>query len=391
MNVLDWILVVLVVAYAVSGYWQGFITGAFATIGLILGGLLGIWLAPQLLGNIDPSVWVSVGALCIVLLCASFGQALLQYVGSRVRAQVTWQPVRALDAVGGSLLSVAAALMVCWMLGLAISGSRIPTVGPQVRESLVLRQVNAVMPDVARGALNSFNNIVGESFFPRYLEPFAPERIVNVKRAPRTVLRDPDVVAVHTSVFKIRGNNRCGQGVEGTGFLYSPKRVMTNAHVVAGVTEPKVLVDGAVVDATVVYYDPKVDVAVLALTDDVVAPYLSFDTGGSARDVGAVVGYPNDGPYAAVPARVRVEQRLRSPDIYGRGTVTRSVFSLRANVQPGNSGGPLVATNGRVYGVIFAASISDPQTGYALTAQQVAKAATTGIDASQAVSTQGCA
>ena len=122
MTFLDWFLVVLVLAYAVSGYWQGFIAGAFATIGLVVGGLLGIWLAPQLLGNAAPSVWVSLGALFVVLVCASFGQAVLQYVGTRVRDRVTWQPVRALDAVGGAALSVAAVLLVTWMLGVAVSG-----------------------------------------------------------------------------------------------------------------------------------------------------------------------------------------------------------------------------------------------------------------------------
>lgn len=391
MNLLDWVLVVLVCAYALSGYWQGFITGAFATIGLIVGGLGGIWLSPRLFGKADPSLWVSIGALFLVLVCASLGQAVFQHVGSLVRARVTWQPVRALDAIGGAALSVVAVLLVTWMLGVAISGSRIPTVGPLVRNSLVLRQVDQVMPASAQQALTSFNDVVGSSFFPRYLEPFARERIVAVKPAPRTVLRDPDITSASASVFKIRGNNRCGQGVEGTGFLYSPGKVMTNAHVVAGVPRPKVIVDGDSVSATVVYYDPRTDVAVLALGSEAAAPYLSFDTTGNSKDVGVIAGYPNDGPYTTSPARIRIAQRLRSPDIYGRGSITREVFSLRGNVEPGNSGGPLLATNGKVYGVVFAASVSDASTGYALTAQQVAEAATAGITATDPVSPGGCA
>ncbi|HEX7718093.1 MAG TPA: CvpA family protein, partial [Marmoricola sp.] len=111
MNFLDWCLVLIVIAYALSGYWQGFITGAFATVGLIVGGLLGIWLAPHLLGEANPSLWVSLAALFVVLVCASFGQAVLQYAGSRVRDQITWQPVRALDAVGGAVLSIVAVLI----------------------------------------------------------------------------------------------------------------------------------------------------------------------------------------------------------------------------------------------------------------------------------------
>jgi S1-C subfamily serine protease len=389
MNFLDWCLVLIVVAYALSGYWQGFITGAFATIGLLLGGLFGIWLAPHLLGDADPSLWVSLAALFVVLVCASFGQAALQYAGTRVRDQITWQPVRALDAVGGAVLSVVAVLIVTWMLGVAVSGSRIPGIGPMVRESTVLTAVNDVMPAQAQGLLRQFDRVVGSSFFPRYLEPFAPERIIEVSPAPHSVVRDPEVEQAELSVYKIRGNNRCGDGIEGSGFLYSPHRLMTNAHVVAGVTEPKVRVGTRDVAATVVYYDSDIDVAVLDV--DIEGPVVHFDTHGSAKQAAVILGYPNDGPFDAQPARIRAEQRLRSPDIYGRGTVTREVFSLRGLVRPGNSGGPLVSRSGDVLGVIFAASVSDKQTGYALTADQVAGAAARGLQASGKVSSGNCA
>lgn len=389
MNFLDWCLVLITLAYALSGYWQGFITGAFATVGLVLGGLVGIWLAPQLLGDVDPSLWVSLTALFVVLVCASFGQAFLQYGGSRVRDRITWQPVRALDAVGGAVLSVVAVLVVTWMLGVAISGSRIPGIGPMVRDSRVLSGVNDVMPAEAQGVLRSFDRVVGSSFFPRYLEPFAPEQIIEVSPAPGTVTKDPQVQKAELSVFKIRGNNRCGDGIEGTGFLYSPNRMMTNAHVVAGVTEPKVQVGTRSVDATVVYYDPDVDVAVLEV--DIDGPRIIFDKSGDPGQPGVVLGYPNDGPFDAQPARIRDQQRLRSPDIYGRGSVVRDVFSLRSKVRPGNSGGPLVSMDGKVLGVIFAASISDKQTGYALTADQVAEAAAKGLQRDERVSSGNCA
>jgi S1-C subfamily serine protease len=389
MNFLDWCLVLIVVAYALSGYWQGFITGAFATVGLLLGGLFGIWLAPHLLGNADPSLWVSLAALFVVLVCASFGQAVLQYAGTRMRDQITWQPVRALDAVGGALLSVVAVLIVTWMLGVAVSGSRIPGIGPMVRDSKVLTEVNEVMPTQAQGVLRQFDRVVGSSFFPRYLEPFAPERIVDVSPAPGNVVRDPDVQQAELSVFKVRGNNRCGDGIEGSGFLYSPHRLMTNAHVVAGVTDPKVRVGTRNLDATVVYYNSDIDIAVLDV--DIEGPVVHFDHSGAAKEAAVILGYPNDGPFDAQPARIRAEQRLRSPDIYGRGTVTREVFSLRGLVRPGNSGGPLVSRSGQVLGVIFAASVSDKQTGYALTADQVGLAASRGLTATGRVSSGNCA
>ena len=124
MNPLDWVLVVLAAVYALSGYWQGFVTGAAATAGLLLGGLVGVWVAPIALGDANPSIWVSLGAILIVIGCASVGQALLMRFGAWLRGRITWQPVRAVDAIGGAALSAAAVLVVAWALGVAVSGTR---------------------------------------------------------------------------------------------------------------------------------------------------------------------------------------------------------------------------------------------------------------------------
>ena len=390
MNLLDWLLLVLVVAYAVSGYWQGFVTGAFATAGLLLGGLFGVWLAPVALGDADPSLLVSLGALFIVILAASLGQGLLQWGGAKIRDRITWQPARALDAVGGAALSACAVLIVAWALGVAVSGSRIDGVTPMVRSSLVLSKVNEVLPQRAGGLLDAFNDVVGTSFFPRYLEPFSPERIVDVQAGDRRMVRDPDVTRAGSSVLKVRGTNACGRGIEGSGFLYAEDRLMTNAHVVAGVDDPEVVVGDSAVPADVVYYNPDVDVAVLAYDSGDTAT-LAFDRTAVAGTGVAVLGYPEDGPYDVQPGRIRSEQRLRSPDIYGQGTVIREVYSLRGLIRPGNSGGPLVSSRGEVVGVVFAASVNDRDTGYALTADQVSSAAAAGLSSSGAVSTGGCA
>lgn len=390
MNVLDILLVILVLTYALSGYWQGFITGAFSTVGLLLGGLLGIWLAPLALGDKAPSTWVSMGALFIVILAASLGQATFQYVGARARSLITWQPARALDAAGGAVLSSAAVLVVAWALGVAVSGTQIGAVTPLVRDSVVLAKVDKAMPSQASEALNAFNNVVGTNFFPRYLEPFAPERIVEVE-APDTakILRDPDVEAAAASVVKIHGDNKCGRGVEGSGFVYAKGRVMTNAHVVAGVSDPSVLVGSEKHAAQVVLYDSDLDIAVLAV-DNLSAPALSFDTNPEENANVAVLGYPEDGPYDVQAGRIRAEQRLRSPDIYNEGSVIRDVLSLRTLIRPGNSGGPVVNTNGDVVGVVFAASVTDADTGYAVAASAVADAAATGRTNSSSVSTGNC-
>ena len=232
-----------------------------------------------------------------------------------------------------------AVLVVAWALGVAVSGAKLPWASSQVRDSVLLERVNGVMPTDAVQALNSFNDVVGSSFFPRYLEPFAPERIINVGPPPKGIARDPDVQRTQASVYKIRGENNCQRGVEGSGFLYGPNRVMTNAHVVAGVDKPTVLAGEREIPATVVYYNPDIDIAVLAV-DGLQGQQLRFDYDGHARQPAAVLGYPQDGPYDVQPARIRGQQRLRTPDIYGQGTVVRQTYSLRGLVRPGNSGRP---------------------------------------------------
>ena len=389
MNVLDWGLIVLCLLYALSGYWQGLIAGAFATMGLIFGGVVGIWVAPWFLGTASPAMWVSLTAILIVLTMAVVGQAAFHVLGVRVRKAITWQPIRLVDAVGGAVLSTASVLAVAWALGVAVSGADIPGLSSLVRGSHVLSGVNTVMPQSAQQTLREFDRLVGAQF-PRYLEPFTQERIVATEPPPTGVGRLPGVRRASVSVFKVLSNNKCGQGVEGTAFAYAPGRVMTNAHVVAGVQNPTVLVAGQSVRATVVYYNPKLDIAVLALPN-VNLRSLTFDQSGKSGEAGAVVGFPQNGPYNVQSARIRTSQRLRSPDIYGGGSVVREVFSVWATIRPGNSGGPLLSEDGRVLGVVFAASLSDKKTGYVLTAAQVEDAAAAGISNSSAIDTGGCA
>ncbi len=391
MNVLDLVLVALLLGYALSGYWQGFLVGISSTLGLLGGGLAGILLAPRLLDGVAGSLTVTVGALAAVLLLASVGQVLGGLLGSLLRSQVTWRPARAVDAVGGAALSVVAALLVMWALGYAASGARIPWLGNQVRSSSVLSTVDTVVPPALTDLLDSFDQVVGSDLFPRFLEPFVPEQIVPVAPPDASVLRDPDVGRAGASVVKITGEAvACNRGLEGSGFVYAPGRVMTNAHVVAGVSDVSVEVDGDRLPATVVVFDSDLDVAVLAV-DGLDAAALRFDRSGRSGDPAAVLGYPQSGPFSAVPARIRAEQRLRSPDIYAEDTSVRDVFSVRSEVLPGNSGGPLVSRSGRVYGVVFAASVADASTGYVLTADQVSQLAARGRGATAEVSTQGCA
>jgi S1-C subfamily serine protease len=183
----------------------------------------------------------------------------------------------------------------------------------------------------------------------------------------------------------------CSERIEGSGFVYAPHYVLTNAHVVAGVTQgPNVYTaQGRMFVARVVLYDPKTDLAVLYVPF-LNAPKLSFTSQAKIGANAIVAGYPQDSGFTPVPARIGGIEEATSPDIYQTATVARQIYSIRAQVEPGNSGGPLLAQGGGVYGVVFAAATSVQNTGYALTAQEVLADARAGQGRIQAVSTQGC-
>lgn len=389
MNFLDFFVVLILIAYAISGYFQGFVTNLVATIGLLVGGLLAISLIPKFMNDRVPTVTSSLIALAAVIGAAVIGQAIGTYVGSDIRNGLTWRPLRWVDAVGGSALSMVAVLCAAWALGYAVSGTQIPFVSTAARDSTILDRVNRVMPHGATDVLDSFNKVLDTNLFPRYLEPFENETIKAVGPPDPSSLDTAGVRTASGSVVKILGSASCDRGIEGSGFVFADDRVMTNAHVVAGVSDPYVIVGQRKVHADVVVFDPKLDVAVLSVPGLGLSP-LGFDDNGKAGDKAVVLGYPENGPFDARAARIRMEQRLRSPDIYGDGEVERQTFSIRSLVRSGNSGGPLISEDGKVLGVIFAASITDGSTGYALTATQVGADADRGETATAEVSTGAC-
>lgn len=389
MSKLDYALLIITLLVAISGYIEGFVLGACATLGLLGGAALAVWGVPQVLDNFAPSVEVSFAALVLVVILASIGRTIGAVLGTRLRNRISWRPVRALDALGGAALGAVSVLIVSWVLGVAVSGARIPSVTSAVRGSEVLAKVDQALPSDADRALHAFNDVVNTDLFPRFLDPFVPERIRETQPPDGQIARQPQVRQAYSRIAKVTGVASCSRGLEGSGFVYAPQRVMTNAHVVAGVSSPKVEVNGRAYEARVVLFDPAIDIAVLYVPRMNVQP-LAFDTTGAADAPAVVLGYPENGPFDSEPARIRSKERLRGPDIYGDRTVTREAFSIWARVRPGNSGGPLLSNKGTVYGVVFAASVEDNRTGYVLTADQVAADAKAGATATEEVSTRTC-
>lgn len=390
-DLLDVVLLVAALLFAVSGYRQGFVVGVLSFVGFLGGGVLGAKAAPgvassDLLSDL-PSPVVGLG---VVFLAATVGQLLATVVGSAVRSRLTWRPARTVDAFGGSAVSVVSLLLVAWLVGTAVASSPFPSLASQVRRSVVLQTVDGLVPDAGRRFFASFRQLVDDRGFPEVFGGLAPTQVQEVDPPDAGLTGSPAVDAARPSVLKVTGvAESCRRRVEGTGFVYAPERVMTNAHVVAGVDAPQVEVGEDRLPATVVLFDPARDIAVLAVPGLERAP-LAF-TGPAESGAGAiVVGYPQNGPFRADAARIRGTQRARGPDIYEQQTVVREIYALRGLVQPGNSGGPLLDLEGQVYGVIFAAAADDPQTGFALTADEVGPSAREGIAATAPVDTREC-
>jgi S1-C subfamily serine protease len=392
-NVLDLLLLAAAVAFAISGYRQGFIVGVLSFLGFIGGGVFGMWLVPSLLDRFEPGLGPSIGAICVVLVLATALQALTTTAGNRLRKYVTWRPARLVDAAGGAIVSVCALLIVVWLIGSSVAGASLPTVSREVRSSQVLGGVQKVLPQGADTWFASFGNLLDRNGFPQVFSPFVREDIPQVPPPDPKLLSMPAVQETRNSIVKIVGTAKsCGKVIEGSGFVYAPQRVMTNAHVVGGVKRPTVQIggEGREYQAEVVLYDWKRDIAVLKVPGLKATP-LHFEPKVESGADAIVVGFPENGGFHVEAARVRARIQAGGPDIYKRGTVSRDVYSLYAKVRQGNSGGPLISPNGKVAGVIFAKSLDDDSTGYALTVEEVRADAEAGIAGDKAVDTQNCA
>ena len=391
-NALDVVLVAAGVLFAVSGYRQGFVVGVLSFVGFLGGGVLGARVAPRV-AELDAFVGFSPAAvgLAVVFLAATVGQVLATVVGGALRRRLTWRSARRLDAAGGAVVSVLSLLLVAWLVGRAVASSPYPELASQVRRSAVMTTVDGLVPDSGRRLFGEFRNLIDERGFPEVFSDLQAADEAGVRPPDVRLRQDPAVLEVEPSVLKVTGvAESCRKRIEGSGFVYAPERVMTNAHVVAGVREPVVEVDGVSLDAQVVLFDPARDVAVLAV-EGLRAPPLSPAAEDAEREQGAiVVGYPQDGPFRADAARVIRSQDARGKDIYQQDDVVREIYSVRGLVRQGNSGGPLIDTDGNVLGVVFAAAADDQTIGYVLTWDEVAGAAEQARESTRRVSTREC-
>jgi S1-C subfamily serine protease len=392
-SLIDLVLVLLMAVFAINGYRQGFLVGLLSFVGFFGGALLGLQLGPLLARNFHDDPIRVVVSLAAIFGLAAAGQAVAGFIGARLRNAITSPGLQRFDDLGGAVVSVGAVLLVVWLVALPLGSSSIPWLAKSVKNSAILRGVDGLMPRQARTLSDALRQTVDTRGFPDVFGDLVPTRVREVPQ-PDSALAKSDVVKrAHTSVVKVLGSApSCSRRIEGTGFVYAPEHVLTNAHVVAGTRQIQVLQnDDNRLDARVVAYDSQRDLAVVYVPG-LRAPVMPFAPSPAPSGADAIVlGYPLDGPYDAQSARIRDDRPITGPDIYDSVKVTRDIYTIRGLVRSGNSGGPLIAPNGSVYGVIFAAAADDTETGFALTAAEAAPVANAGRTLTRATGTGACA
>ncbi|WP_113704686.1 MarP family serine protease [Nonomuraea lactucae] len=393
-DLLDLILIGLVIAFGISGYRQGFIIGVMSFVGFVGGAVLGVFIAPPISkAVVDGDTPQALLAIVIVFLSATIGQFASSTIGAVVRSHVTWEPAKVADAVGGTFASALSVLVIAWLIGSLIVSTSFTPLVEQVKNSMLLTTVDDAIPTAARNWQQPFKKFIDRSEFPPVFDAIGAGQLGgDVPPAPRSILQGARLGRAQRAIVKVQGNaESCNKHIEGTGFVYAKDRIMTNAHVVAGVTRDLQVLDSENKrhPATVVRYNPQRDIAILYVPG-LDLPQLSFEADADKGDNAIIAGFPKGQGFTAEPARIRSRLDAEGPDIYRSTNVTRQVYAVRGKVLPGNSGGPLLTVDGRVYGVIFAAAISQEETGYVLTAAEVRPDADQGRNDTSPASTQVC-
>jgi hypothetical protein len=376
---IDWLIVCIVLLLALFGWAQGFVAGALALLGFAFGAWVGTRIGPLVLHGGRHSPWAPAFGLIGALVAGAVFALGFEGLGARLRSRLRNPAVTAVDGLLGAVLTGCVGLGMAWVLG-ALALANGGDARREVQQSHILQRLNDVLPP-SSGLISALGRL---DPFPRIDGPEA-----RVPAPTASIARAPGVVAAAQSVVKILGN-ACGLGVEGSGWVAAPELVVTNAHVVAGQKDTRVLLRGRQpgLDAEAVSFDPKNDLAVLrvpGLKADALPIVASPRSGTSA----AILGFPGNGPYDVRAGRIGATREVITQDAYGQGPVRRSITSLRGAVRSGNSGGPMVDSEGRVVTTVFAATTSGPRGGFGVP-NAIARAAIERARSSGGVSTGPC-
>ena len=347
MSPVDVIIVAFAVALAVLGFQHGLLVGAITLAGFVGGAIVGARLGPSLLEGGADSPYAGLTALLGGVLIGAAVAALTETLARKLRTRLHSRGFDIADGVGGALLLAALALALAWVTGIvALNTPGLGGVRKAVQNSTILAALNEALPP-SGPILNVLHRVD-----PR---PAIEGPDARVEQPDPASVKDPEILAAAQSVVRVQGT-ACGLGVEGSGWVARPGVVVTNAHVVAGQDDTVVqTADGAEFPATAIAYEPRNDLAVLSVTGLGADP-LELPTNPASGTAGAIAGYPENGPLDIETARVGETVPVTSQDSYGAGPIRREMTPFRGVVRPGNSGGPLIGTDGRVLATVFAAS-----------------------------------
>ena len=396
LSVLDLLLIVLLLSYAVTGYRQGLVVSVLSLAGFLTGGAIAMWLLPIGIDAWDAlrgsPLLRAIVLIAGVFILASAGQAIAVTAGGSLRSRLKVKPVQRFDSALGAIAVVVSASVLVWFVAGALRGGASAPIARAIGESRVLRTIDSVVPPETSRLFASFREVLDREGFPRVFDGLEAERIAPIAPPDDGIAQSKGVRDAASSIIKITGvATSCNRGQEGSGWVVARERVVTNAHVVAGMERATVRIHGTGRSYTgqVVVFDARRDLAVLAVPGLPADP-LPQGPDLARGDSGVVAGFPLDGPYQLDAARVREVINARGSDIYGSAGTSREVYSLYAKVRPGNSGGPLLSTDGRVVGVIFAKSLDDANTGYALTMDEAKPVLNAATSAATPVDTGPC-
>jgi S1-C subfamily serine protease len=370
---LDIAIIGVALIAAISGWRSGALGSLMSFIGVVLGAIAGVMLAPHIVSHVDSPRGKLFTALLLILALVVIGEVAGVVLGRAVRGSIRSGPVRLADSLIGVGLQLVVVLIAAWLLGSPLTTSNQTSLASAARDSKVITEVDKYAPEWLRSVPKRMSALLSTSGLPEVLDPMRTP--VPTVDAPDATLADSLVVAKsRPSVVKIRGvATSCQKVLEGTGFVIAPNRVMSNAHVVAGSDSVTVEAEGQTFEATVVSYDPDADISILDVPNLPLQPLVFADQPAKTGTDAVVLGFPGGGDFVATPARVREIIELSGPDIYKTKTVNREVYTIRGTVRQGNSGGPMINRSGQVIGVVFGAGVDDNDTGFVMTTDEVSR------------------
>jgi len=388
--IIDILLGLVLVAAVLRGREIGMVRQVLSLAGFALGIFIGAWIQPHVIGLAQTPISRTLLSFVIIIACAMFLMTAGEFLGVYLKRKLQKMlSANKLDALLGSGVGAVSFLVGVWLIYPLAASLPDNSLQQALKQSAIVGKLNTTLP-AAPQILSSIGRLINPNGFPDVFAGLDREPTNTDAPLPNLGELQSAVELTRSATVKLEGKG-CGGLVDGSGFIAAPNTVITNAHVVAGVSRPTVIDGNGRHNAHAIWFDPNLDVAILHV-EDLTGNALPISTANAPKGTPAVVlGYPGGGSFSAKPATILDQFSATGLNIYGEGSTNRSVYELKAEIIPGNSGGPLVSKEGRVIGLIFAESTSHDAVGYALTMRAVSDSLDKALAQDRGVSTGQCA